>query len=328
MSETAALPPAKRRFSFTWCLGVALFHFAVTFALLCYYAYASTSAFVDDGAGKRLWHTVLWIWSPPSGAHPMSGYDFNHKKALLLGLAAAFSVFIGIVAGGLAPIIGRRLRSRSSAGGALPFLPSTTEKTRRLAAPTIILLEVIWIGWMYYSTFLAEVSAPFLTMPDRFKFRSWASDIRHAPTFNLYEGLPHPFDEGELLAREKATKKTLEVFGWSAYAQPFQVTPEDAAALHRLATSASSYKTWTGPKLCGGFHPDYFLAWKDGTDTHYLLLCFGCHEMVFYNPKRAFLVEIREGALEEFRTVLVKYRKQRPMNSRPGGTEEESIPRP
>jgi hypothetical protein len=302
--------PTERRFSLAWCLGVIFLHFGISFLLFTYQLFAASAAFFDDGAGELFWRSALHIWSPPAMLFKKD--TEGDGWMLLFGFVIGYTILIGIVAGYLVPYIGRRFRAWVQRRGRtkLPFPFELSRSARIVTAWTVILLEVIWCGWLYYS--LRNFDDRRLNAPDWLKFQSWASDVRHASTFVVYEGLPHQFGEASLLATERATKKTFEVFGFSAYEQPLAITTQDAATLRRLATSSSSYGSWAGAKLCGGFHPDYFLAWKDGTDIHYLLLCFGCHEIVFYSAKRRFIVDLRHGPGEEFHAVLEKYWNQRP----------------
>ena len=98
------------------------------------------------------------------------------------------------------------------------------------------------------------------------------------------------------------------------YERPLPITAKDIEILRNLVTSADSFWSWRGPKLCGGFHPDYALAWSDGANTCYLLLCFGCGEMFFLDSKHALVAEVREEARKQFAAILSKYHDQRPIS--------------
>lgn len=44
--------------------------------------------------------------------------------------------------------------------------------------------------------------------------------------------------------------------------------------------SPALYQPYRGPKMCGGYHPDYCLEWQSTRGTYYALLCTGCHEVI------------------------------------------------
>jgi hypothetical protein len=136
--------------------------------------------------------------------------------------------------------------------------------------------------------------------------------VSQSSSLTLYEGLPHQGWEADLLKKELATKRTVTIRGFPFYERPLSVAAADVEELRRLCAAADSFSTYAGPKACGGYHPDYCLSWKDGATTYELLICFGCHEMKFFDPKHEELVDIRKDAFERFEAILKKYRDQRP----------------
>jgi hypothetical protein len=182
-------------------------------------------------------------------------------------------------------------------------------KTKICIAAAMTVLVALWGGWSYYRGSQAE--HPDLTFWDLLQFWPVSQGIRHSSSFTLYEGLPHQLAEAKLVASEIATKKTFKMRGFSFYERPLPITREDADTLQRLVTSPDTF--WSSvPKACGGFHPDYCLAWNDGGTTYYLMLCFGCHEMYFYDTKHEFIADVRHNAFPQFKDILDKYRAQRP----------------
>ena len=157
----------------------------------------------------------------------------------------------------------------------------------------------------------AEVRSD-LTAKDLSQFTPIAEGIRRASSLNLYEGLPHQGWEADQLKKELATKKTLRIHGFPFYERPLPIAADEVEPLRRLCAAADSFLSYGGPKLCGGYHPDYCLAWRDGEATYHLLICFGCHEMKLYGPKQELLADIRSDAFKQFETTLKKYRDQRP----------------
>jgi hypothetical protein len=181
--------------------------------------------------------------------------------------------------------------------------------TKVCLAAGIIALLALWGGWSYQLR--AQAEHPELDWWDLLQYWPVSKGIRHASSFTVYEGLPHQIGEAELVASEIASKKTFKLRGFSFYEHPLAITAEDAGTLRRMVTSPETFWS-TVPKACGGFHPDYCMTWNDGDTTYYLMLCFGCHEMYFYDTKHEFVADVRHDAFPQFEAILEKYRDQRP----------------
>lgn len=157
----------------------------------------------------------------------------------------------------------------------------------------------------------ADLSAKDLTV-----FNPISKGIQRASALTLYEGLPHQMWEAEELKKELATKKTVRFHDFPFFKQPLVVHGSNIEPLRKLCADAQSYMSYGGPKACGGYHPDYCLAWKDGKAVYALLICFGCHEMKLFGPKSELLVDIRDPAYRRFEAALKQHRKQRPVSKK------------
>ena len=128
----------------------------------------------------------------------------------------------------------------------------------------------------------------------------------------LLEGLPHQLVEHASFLDERRTKRTVEVGGYLFYRAPRPLAPDAAGELRALCADLRSYDAYTGPKRCGGFHPDYALRWGEGRDAVYTLVCFGCHETQTLDGKRCLIADLPEPAFRRFQTALDRYHAQRP----------------
>ena len=158
----------------------------------------------------------------------------------------------------------------------------------------------------------AAENRPELSARELIQFTPISEGVSRASALLLYEGLPHPSWEAEQFKTELATKKTVRFHDYPFYERPLPVAADEIGPLRRLSAAASSYWSYGGPKLCGGYHPDYCLAWKGSDATYDLLICFGCHEMKLYGPRRMLLVDIRNDTSRQFETMLKKYHNERP----------------
>jgi hypothetical protein len=145
------------------------------------------------------------------------------------------------------------------------------------------------------------------------KFATLSEGFRQAqepPT--LYEGLPHQFVEHELFLRERNRKSVIESHGYLFYKRPLPLRAADAAAVREALLEASNYKPYSGPKSCGGFHPDYQLVWGKGRAAREAQICFGCREIKLFNNTQTLVADLPNTAFLHLRVLLDKYRAQRP----------------
>ena len=148
---------------------------------------------------------------------------------------------------------------------------------------------------------------------DTFKWhKSFAAAIQQATNAILYEGLPHPSFQRAIHMNELATKATVVLGEHPFYSEPLPLEASDAEKLRGLYCNSSSFQPFAGFKLCGGYHPDYCIEWRTGTETSLVQICFGCHEMKTFSGGEMLQCDISPAAFEMFGAVLKSYRKNRP----------------
>lgn len=135
--------------------------------------------------------------------------------------------------------------------------------------------------------------------------------IANADQIVLYEGLPHPLEEKGAFTQEKA-KKTVALHGFDFYEKPIAPQEADAKKLMALFTTPGTFPEFSGPKKCGGFHPDWAVEWKVGDDTYRALLCFGCHEAKIFGLQEDVYTDIGVEAYRQLKDLLNAYRANRP----------------
>jgi hypothetical protein len=149
---------------------------------------------------------------------------------------------------------------------------------------------------------------------DASAFGPISKGIADATSLTLFEGLPHQVWDMDQYQNELATKKTVRLHEYPFYERTLAVGKSDQEGLRRLSASAESYSSFSGEKSCGGYHPDFCLAWTDAGSRYELLICFGCQEMKLYGPTQSLRLDIRPDAAKSFRAILSQYRGQRPGN--------------
>ncbi len=140
-----------------------------------------------------------------------------------------------------------------------------------------------------------------------------AESLQAAKDIKLYEGLPHQHFEPQLLEYELESSKTITFDEFPFYATPLELSKEDSTALTDLFCKADSFAPLdlTAAKACGGFHPDYCLTWRVGSNTYLALLCFGCREVKSSGNGLELHADIRESACDTFVLALQPYQKNR-----------------
>lgn len=136
--------------------------------------------------------------------------------------------------------------------------------------------------------------------------------LRAADELMVYEGLPHQTKEKELMESELAKSKTIRIHGYPFYLPP--VAAKKQAELKKILGDPRTYKKYTGPKTCGGFHPDYAVFWNEGEVPKHILICFGCGEALFSDGGKLMPFDIRHSQLYKLRDdILAVQHLKRPL---------------
>lgn len=148
-------------------------------------------------------------------------------------------------------------------------------------------------------------------------FDEFADAVSKAGSVTVFEGLPHEMLEKDLFDKEKATKPNIEIDGYSFYSSPMNVSDSDLKELKDLVTSSRTFQPYRGGKACGGFHPDYGLAYQVGNGELTVLLCFGCGDMHSRYNDLVIDCEMSDGGKRRLKDVLWKYHVNRPATNVP-----------
>jgi len=164
----------------------------------------------------------------------------------------------------------------------------------------------------------AQDNAPPRTTWSAARFAPVAQRVRAAAAATLLEGLPHQLVEHGLYLQELRTRKTVEIAGYAFYQRPLPLADADREALRGILSDPGAFHPYTGPKRCGGFHPDYALVWGRGRQAERVLICFGCHEILTTGNEHDLIADLPAPTYARLRTILSKYHAQRPPFTRGG----------
>ena len=96
----------------------------------------------------------------------------------------------------------------------------------------------------------------------------------------IHRGLPHQMWASGELFRDLFTTGNRSIGGYRFYTTSIAGSDEFRRALTSAMRTPALYQPYRGPKLCGGYHPDYCFEWRSPQGTVYGLLCTGCHEVI------------------------------------------------
>jgi len=133
----------------------------------------------------------------------------------------------------------------------------------------------------------------------------------------VFEGLPHPMYERELVESERQTKPMTTLHGNYFYV-PFQAAKDNETnELRDVLSNAEGFEPFAGEKKCGGFHADYAVVWKENGQIFEVLICFGCGEVKRFGPQGEVREDMKESTRETLKMILKMYNNVRPPQKMP-----------
>lgn len=144
--------------------------------------------------------------------------------------------------------------------------------------------------------------------------------LAQASEVRVYEGLPHPRDEPQLLERETKRVGPVEFINDRFYPETVPLKPDDLKYVQSLAGQPDWFAA-VGVRFCDGreeygdvkmclFHADYALEWEAGGKTRRILLCFGCMESVYFDAEME--ATSYTACRPELKERLLHYHRLRP----------------
>lgn len=123
----------------------------------------------------------------------------------------------------------------------------------------------------------------------------------------IYEGLPHPDEEEELLKVESKRKDVVKLPPMDEAFYTPAAEAVNAEALLKLLSAPDSIRV-NQPKKCG-FHSDYCIQFKHQNITYRAFICFGCGELMVMRGDNGTKFDFNN---DELKKLLAAYEKKRP----------------
>ena len=119
----------------------------------------------------------------------------------------------------------------------------------------------------------------------------------------FYFGLPHPWGAEEEFEDELWNIENQSICGYRFYSKPGEPTPKIRAEVSRIFTSEANFEAYSGWKLCGGYHADFAVKFRDDSGEYWFLVCMGCSEVIGYTKNRKLFFELDDDSYYAFREL-------------------------
>ncbi len=126
-----------------------------------------------------------------------------------------------------------------------------------------------------------------------------------AKSVELFYGTPRRYGKWEL-----PSERVILLGDFEFYAASKTLSADVGKKITALVSDPASHGSYSGMKLCGGFHPDFCIIWrfeKDGQPWETkLFICMSCHEWRMIDTLSALQDEIRPTAFAAIKALFPK----------------------
>ena len=119
----------------------------------------------------------------------------------------------------------------------------------------------------------------------------------------VLSGLSHNYFDSETFMLEVWMKPISLRHGYPFRRKARKVSDEFSAILVDVFSEASSIEPYRGPKLCGGFHADFFAEFRSSARRSRVLVCFGCGEALLFSGSESRIVDLSDKAFDRLDTA-------------------------
>ncbi|WPJ96871.1 hypothetical protein SH580_04015 [Coraliomargarita algicola] len=175
-----------------------------------------------------------------------------------------------------------------------------------MKAPLLITLGLCIAGALLKATPLEQFEKIIQERKDSFdNLPLFLETVKQSNAIDLVEGLPR-------LAKNVEEKETFEIHGHGFYKRIVKVSANDKNRIKEILSGETSFRPYGGPKLCGGFNPDFCVGLKGKEGTSQYLISFWCTEVKAYNGQLMLYVELSEKGHIALHEILSSYSERLP----------------
>lgn len=112
-------------------------------------------------------------------------------------------------------------------------------------------------------------------------FAAIAQKASDASELHVYRGLPA---EHRSEYKAELQKPNVERHGFRFYAEARKLSELESREIRQILVSRYLFTAKPVFRMCGGFHPDFSIAWRDSSGDYEIQFCLGCGEIRSYGP--------------------------------------------
>lgn len=112
----------------------------------------------------------------------------------------------------------------------------------------------------------------------------------------MHAGLPHPYHEKDEFFHELWKGGNQSIHGYRFYKRPEKPSAAVAATFAEVLADSQSFRSYAGPKMCGGYHADFAVRLESGGESTWFLVCLGCGEVLIYSKDRELICDLEPVA--------------------------------
>ncbi len=128
---------------------------------------------------------------------------------------------------------------------------------------------------------------------------------KQSNAIELVEGLPQRTKKVE-------EKEKFEIHGHGFYKRIVKVSANDKNRIKEILSDETTFRPYKGPKLCGGFNPDFCIGLKGKEGTSQYLISFWCTEVKAYKGQLELYVELSDEGHVALHKILSSYSDRLP----------------
>jgi hypothetical protein len=120
-------------------------------------------------------------------------------------------------------------------------------------------------------------------------------EISNVSDIAYFRGLPHYYSSADDFNKAVWNNDYFSVAGYPFYLRKMAAKNNKPENVIKMVTDIKSYRRYGGPKLCGGYHADLAVRITHKNGISWLLLCFGCEEVIIVNESGvSYIMEMKK----------------------------------
>ena len=171
----------------------------------------------------------------------------------------------------------------------------------------VVFISLLVVGTLFSSDLLEQAEEIIQERKDSFDHLPlFLEAAKQSNAIELVEGLPR------LRSKIDKVEEIFQVHGHGFYRRIVKVSANDKSRIKEILSDGTTFRPYEGPKLCGGFNPDFCIGLKGKEGTSQYLISFWCTEVKAYKGQLELYVELSDKGHVALREILSSYSDRLP----------------